>query len=164
MLATMLPFIAKLRKLPFVVKAELAGSIRRKVSEVKDADVVLSLKGKLNQVDLASAFQRIFGNPVHGGTTRMESVVTIIDKKYEVDLLMVEADSWGAALNHFTGSAQHNIWMRQRAQKMGFKVNERGIWKGSKKVGGCEEKDLFDLLQMPFLKPEERTGWYVNQG
>ena len=150
--------LAKLKKLQFIDRLEVAGSIRRKASTVKDADLLLCMpKTKANLQALVVACQRIFGR-VSGGETKLQTAVTIGGINYNVDILVVEEESWGAALNYFTGSALHNIWIRAQAKAQGLKVNEYGVWKGTKNLGGCEEKDLFKLLNITWVKPEDRVG------
>lgn len=150
--------LSKLKKLPFVIKLAVAGSIRRKAPTVKDADILICIKKtKTNLAKLFEACQRIFGS-VAGGETKLRTTITIGGNPYDVDLMVIEDESWGAALNYFTGSAQHNIAMREMAKERGLRVNEYGVWKGNKNLGGRHEEDLFSILGVPFLEPEQRTG------
>jgi DNA polymerase (family 10) len=69
---------------------------------------------------------------------------------------VVEEDSYGAALQYFTGSKAHNIHLRGIAKAKGIKINEYGVFKGKKKVGGKDEKDIYRALGMDWMEPELR--------
>jgi DNA polymerase (family 10) len=74
----------------------------------------------------------------------------------QIDLLVVEDASFGAATQYFTGSKEHNIEVRAMAQKLGMKVNEYGIFKDDTRVGGEHEEDIYNILGIPMPKPEDR--------
>jgi DNA polymerase (family 10) len=76
-----------------------------------------------------------------------------------VDLLCVPEKSWGAALNYFTGSVSHNVELRALAKSKGLRVNEFGIFRRSdgKRVGGSDERDLYNLLGIAYVAPEDRS-------
>src|SRR4030042_1089247 len=82
----------------------------------------------------------------------------IIHEGLQVDLRVVEEESFGAALAYFTGSKAHNIRLREMAVKLGLKINEYGIFreKDDKKLGGKEEEDIYRVLGLPFIPPEWR--------
>jgi DNA polymerase (family 10) len=74
----------------------------------------------------------------------------------QIDLRVVEEDSYGAALQYFTGSKAHNIHLRGIAKAKGIKINEYGVFKGEKKIGGKEEEDVYRVLGMDWIEPELR--------
>ena len=74
----------------------------------------------------------------------------------QIDLRVVEEDSYGAALQYFTGSKGHNIHLRGIAKAKGIKINEYGVFKGNKKIAGKEEKDVYRSLGMNWIEPELR--------
>ena len=82
----------------------------------------------------------------------------IIREGLQVDLRVVEEESFGAAMAIFTGSKAHNIRLREMAVKSGLKINEYGIFreKDDKKLGGKEEEDIYRVLGLPFIPPELR--------
>jgi DNA polymerase (family 10) len=86
----------------------------------------------------------------------------LITEGIQVDLRVVDKDSFGAALAYFTGSKAHNIRIREMAVKAGLKINEYGIFreKDSAQLGGKDEKDVYRLLGLPYIPPElrEDTG------
>jgi DNA polymerase (family X) len=89
------------------------------------------------------------------GPTRAS--ITIRDG-VQVDLRVVEPESFGAALAYLTGSKEHNVRLREMALKRGMKINEYGIFreKGGEPLGGANEEDLYRLLDLPFIPPELR--------
>jgi len=72
------------------------------------------------------------------------------------DIRMVKAEEHPYALHHFTGSREHNTHMRSRAQKMGLKMNEYGLWKGENLVACSSEEEIFSALGLKFIPPELR--------
>src|SRR5947208_8231164 len=78
----------------------------------------------------------------------------------QIDLRVVEPKSWGAAMHYFTGSKAHNIRMRERAIKLGFKLNEYGLFDGGDNyVAGAEEEEIFAKLGLPYIPPVLREDW-----
>jgi DNA polymerase (family 10) len=80
----------------------------------------------------------------------------IVEGGVQIDIRVVEEDSYGAALQYFTGSKGHNIHLRGIAKAKGIKINEYGVFKGEKKVAGKEEKDIYKILGMDWIEPELR--------
>jgi DNA polymerase (family 10) len=68
----------------------------------------------------------------------------------------VAPESYGAALQYFTGSKQHNVHLRTIARKHGLKINEYGVFRGEKRLGGASEEDVYRLLKMQTMPPEMR--------
>ena len=77
-----------------------------------------------------------------------------------MDLRVVPEESWGAALQYFTGSKAHNVKVRQVAISHGLKLNEYGVFRGKKKIAGKTEKEVYEAIGLPYLEPElrEDTG------
>jgi DNA polymerase (family 10) len=93
------------------------------------------------------------------GTTKC-SILT--PEGIQVDLRVVEEDSFGAALQYFTGSKAHNIKLREMASRRGWKVNEYGLFRESdgRKLAGKDEEGIYKALGLPWIPPElrEDTG------
>ncbi|HND55583.1 MAG TPA: PHP domain-containing protein, partial [Pirellulaceae bacterium] len=93
------------------------------------------------------------------GETKM-SVRT--ESGFQVDLRVVPAESFGAALQYFTGSKEHNVVLRGRAKQRGLKINEYGVFRidGEQEtyVAGAEEADVYATLGLPVFPPELREG------
>ncbi|HTR38700.1 MAG TPA: DNA polymerase/3'-5' exonuclease PolX [Bryobacteraceae bacterium] len=144
--------LEQLRKIKLVTQADMAGSLRRKRETIGDMDMVIG------SPDGARALQECVKLPVVkqvlaiGGTR----ATVIIEGGIQVDLRAVSEDCYGAALQYFTGSKQHNVHLRSIAHERGLKVNEYGVFRGEKNLGGRAEKDVYALLDMPVMPPEIR--------
>ncbi|MGE5190161.1 MAG: DNA polymerase/3'-5' exonuclease PolX [Gemmatimonadota bacterium] len=133
---------------------ELAGSIRRCRDTIGDVDVL----GTGNDPEaIVSAFVRlpVAHEVVERGPTKC-SVRTA--EGVQVDLRVVERDSFGAALQYFTGSKAHNIKLREMASRRGLKINEYGVFreKDARRIAGAEEEDVYAAMGLPFIPPELR--------
>jgi DNA polymerase (family 10) len=71
---------------------------------------------------------------------------------------VVPKDSYGAALNYFTGSKDHNVALREIAVKKGYKLNEYGLFKGKKRIAGRTEEEIYNALGMSYIEPEIREN------
>ena len=93
----------------------------------------------------------------HGDT---KSSIKLRSERVNVDLRVVQAASYGAALNYFTGSKDHNVALRKIAIGKGWKLNEYGLFKGEQQVAGRTEEELYAKLGMEYIEPElrENTG------
>jgi len=73
-------------------------------------------------------------------------------------LRIVKGESFGAALQYFTGSKDHNILTRRIARGKGLKLNEYGVFKGDKKIAGQNEKEVYQAIGLSYIEPELRTN------
>ncbi len=149
----------RLRFLPYVKHAIVAGSIRRRKETIGDADflVVSNHPKKVMEYFVAMPeVARVYGK---GETKSMIKLKNGLD----VDLRVVPDRSLGAALNYFTGSKDHNVALRTIAIKKGMKLNEYGLFKGSKFTAGKDEEELYKALGLHYIDPEirENTGEIV---
>ncbi len=132
----------------------LAGSLRRWKETIKDIDILVTADSSKKVMDV---FVRMPGvaDTVSKGPTKSS---VVLSDGISVDLRVVEKDSYGAALQYFTGSKEHNIKMRERAVKKGLKINEYGIFqeKNGKKLGGKREEEIYTVLGMDYIEPEMR--------
>ena len=76
----------------------------------------------------------------------------------QLDLRAVPESAYGAALVYFTGSKQHNILIRRLGQQRGLKINEYGVFRGSRRVAGRTEKDVYRSVGLPWIPPELREA------
>jgi DNA polymerase (family X) len=144
--------LSQLRKIKLIEHADVAGSLRRRRETIGDLDVlIVSENGPraLQQVVKLPEVKQVLGV---GGT----KATVIIEGGIQVDVRSVARESYGAALQYFTGSKQHNIHLRTLAQKRGLKLNEYGAFRGQKRVGGKDEAELYALMDMPVMPPEIR--------
>jgi DNA polymerase beta len=79
------------------------------------------------------------------------------DKNYRIDIRLMPYESIYSALLYFTGSYQLNTLMRVNAKKLNYKLNEYGLYKNNKMIDIYNERDIFDLLKMEYLEPEQRN-------
>jgi DNA polymerase/3'-5' exonuclease PolX len=73
-----------------------------------------------------------------------------------IDIQITPYENWGAALMHYTGSADFNIRMRTIAISKGFLLNEKGLFRGDVKIPTTSEASIFELLDVPYVSPSER--------
>jgi DNA polymerase (family X) len=129
-----------------------AGSFRRGRETIGDLDL-------LGLADDPSAAMKAFVSyddveqVLAQGSTKSS---VVLRGGLQVDLRIVPAESYGAALHYFTGSQAHNIAARRRAQQKGLKLNEYGVFRGEESVAGATEEDVFKVLDLPWIPPELR--------
>ena len=137
-----------------VDQIKIAGSIRRWKDTIKDIDILATSRDPKAVMNAFVHLPHVQDILMHGPTKSS----VIIHEGLQVDLRVVEEDSFGAALAYFTGSKAHNIRLREMAVKAGLKINEYGIFreKDDKKLGGKREEDVYRILSLPFIAPELR--------
>ena len=133
-------------------KIEWAGSLRRMRENIGDIDILATGPNKEEIVRVFTHLPEV--KEVLGSGETKASV--IVEGGIQIDLRVVEEDSYGAALQYFTGSKGHNIHLRGIAKAKGIKINEYGVFKGEKKIGGKEEEDVYRTLGMDWIEPELR--------
>ena len=146
--------IGRLREMAPVDEISVGGSIRRWKETVNDIDILATSRDPGKVIDA-------FINLPHVSRVLMQGPTKssiIADDGIQVDLRVVEADSFGAALQYFTGSKQHNIELREMAVRAGLKINEYGVFKepDGKKIAGRTETEVYRALGLPFIPPELR--------
>lgn len=137
-------------------KIDYAGSLRRMKETIGDVDVLVVSDSPGDVVDAFVSMDNV-KKVISKGNKR--SSVVLKEKDVHVDLRVFDEKSYGAALVYFTGSKDHNIEIRKRANDKGYKLSEYGL-KKKKKISCAEEKDVYDKIGLKFIKPEmrENTG------
>lgn len=150
--------VAKLKAVPGVRKIEIAGSLRRGTQTVGDIDLVAA-STKPSQVMEAFVNLPEVGRVYSRGNTK-----TLVRLKVgiDADLRVVEPKSFGAALQYFTGPKEHNIVVRKLAGRRGLKLNEYGLFKGTNRIAGRTEREIYAVLGLKYQKPGERSGELVE--
>ena len=138
-----------------------AGSLRRWQETVGDIDIMATENGPLRAMDALVALPMV--QEVLGHGPKKSSVV--LEPGLQVDLRIVEADSFGAMIQYFTGSKQHNIRLRDYANQKGLSLNKYGIT--SLETGFLEkfgrEEDFYERLGLQYIPPEIREGlWEIG--
>jgi len=170
-LGSLLPEIRNMEKMiqgfPEVERAMAAGSVRRRKETIGDIDIVAS------SAHPGKVMERFLGLPhvahvyAHGPTKTNVKLKNGLD----CDLRVVPVKSWGAALNYFTGSKDHNVALREIAVKKGWKLNEYGLFARSRTpthrgpdfgtfIAGRTEEEIYNKLGLRYIEPElrEDTG------
>lgn len=141
-----------------ISKIELAGSYRRRRETVGDLDILVVSENAEVVMDHFGAYHLV-ESVIGRGDTKMS---VRIEESLQVDLRVVPADSFGAALQYFTGSKDHNVVLRGLAKQRGLKINEYGVFKmdGDKEtyVAGATEEDVYAAMELPVFPPELREA------
>jgi DNA polymerase (family X) len=147
--------VARLKAIKGVVRASVAGSLRRRKELVHDIDAVASVADEDARRAIMNAF---LASPeavqiINDGDTK--STIMLADG-LKMDLRVVADDEYASALHHFTGSKEHSIVLRGRALDMGIKINEYGLWRGDQRLPIATEQDVYATIGMPYIEPELR--------
>jgi DNA polymerase (family 10) len=147
--------VGKLIGSGLVVKVVIAGSMRRMRETVGDIDI-LALSDKGNEVmDFFTKLPDVSGIVVKGPTKTTVSLKIGLN----CDLRVIAPESFGAALQYFTGSKDHNVQVRTIAVRMGYKLNEYGLFgRKGQLMPTKEEKDIYERLGMQYMPPEMREA------
>ncbi len=147
---------ANLEKVKGVSRAIVAGSIRRRKDNIGDADILVISDKPQAVADYFVSMPGVARVFDHGETKSAVKLSNGLD----VDLRVVPKESYGAALNYFTGSKDHNVALRELAIKKGWKLNEYGLFDGKKQIAGKTEEEIYKKLGLDYIEPElrEMTG------
>ncbi len=157
-LADMQPSVEDIVKtlgaLPCVEQVSAAGSFRRRKETVGDLDVLATSTDHAAVMDALAGHALVEKVLARGETKQRVRLRSGI----ELDLRVVPNESYGAAMQYFTGSKEHNIVIRRRAQERGLKVNEYGVFRDEQYVAGRTEEDVYAAVGLPFIPPELREN------
>ncbi len=176
-------FVEHMSRVKGVQQAAFAGSLRRGRDTIGDIDILVATKDfgpageafrsmpgvreVLSAGDTKSSVRYTIASDEATLTKDGEDVSKTIGPSVQVDLRVLPPASWGAALMYFTGSKEHNIRLRERAIKMGFTLNDWGLFpideekeaphlRGVKAVAGKSEEEIYERLKLPHMPPEIR--------
>lgn len=145
--------LQRLKSLDTVKNAQLAGSARRMKESIGDADFLASSDKSEKVMDFFTSMPEVAYIHTKGrtkSTVRLKSGINC-------DLRIVPEESFGATLQYFTGSKQHNVVLRTIALHKGYKLNEYGLYdKRNKQIAGRTEESIYSRLGLPFITPELR--------
>ncbi|MBI2826182.1 MAG: DNA polymerase/3'-5' exonuclease PolX [Planctomycetia bacterium] len=135
-------------------KIDAAGSYRRGRETIGDLDILV-VSSKPDQImDRLAKYQDV-AEVIARGDTKMSVRLT---GGLQVDVRVVPAESFGAALQYFTGSKAHNVVLRGRAKTKGLKINEYGVFRGEERIAGATEEEVYKTLGLPCFPPELREA------
>ena len=143
-----------LRSCRGIEKMEMAGSYRRGKDTVGDLDVLVVADEPKEVMDCFGAYPGRAQVLMRGD----KKMSIRLGSGLQVDLRVVPAESFGAALQYFTGSKAHNIVLRGMAKDRGLKVNEYGVFRGEEQIAGATEEEVYAALDLPWFPPELREA------
>lgn len=146
--------IAYLKASPGVTEVVAAGSYRRAKETIGDLDLLVTARSGSPVVERFVAYPEV-EEVLARGTTKASVRLAC---RLQVDLRVVPDASYGAALQYFTGSKDHNVLLRQLAQQQGFKLNEYGLFKGEQAVAGATEESVYAAMGLAWIPPELREN------
>ena len=144
--------VEALRKVAGTEAVEVAGSFRRRRESVGDLDILATSGSPEKVFDTFSALPGVREVRLRGGTKE----TVLFTSGLQVDLRVVEPAAFGAALQYFTGSKDHNVHLRTIARERGLKINEYGVFRGEERIGGRTEVEVYATLGLPWIPPELR--------
>lgn len=145
---------SRLKSLSYVNQAIIAGSFRRRKETIGDIDILVTSDQPEKVMDYFVKMPEVMDVFGKGKT---KSTI-ILKNGIDVDLRVVPERSYGAALNYFTGSKDHNVALRRIAIQKGLKLSEYGLFKGSKFVADKKEEDIYKALGLKYIEPEIREN------
>jgi len=140
----------------YIQQISIAGSLRRKKDSIGDIDILVASNKPEEIMNHVVKYQDIKRILMKGNT----KTSVLLSNDLQVDVRVVNEDSFGSALQYFTGSKEHNVAMRSLALKNGFKLNEYGLFKKEtdEKIAGKNEDSIYKMLNLPFIPPELREN------
>jgi DNA polymerase (family 10) len=140
-----------------VRRSAYGGSLRRGKETIGDIDILATGTAPdeiISHFTMHSRVQKVLA----AGGTKASALFESRGKARQVDLRVLTEPEYGAALQYFTGSKDHNVALRALAQKQGLKLSEYGLFRGEKRVAGRTEQDVYAALGLPYIEPELREN------
>ena len=145
-----------------IQRLDFAGSYRRGKETVGDLDILVVSTSPEKVMDRFGEFPDV-SDVLARGDTKMSVRMT---GAFQVDLRVVEEACWGAALQYFTGSKEHNVHVRSIAKSLGLKISEYGVFREGddrNPVAGLDEASLYEAIGLPWIPPELRENRFEFQ-
>ncbi|UCF34326.1 MAG: DNA polymerase/3'-5' exonuclease PolX, partial [Phycisphaerales bacterium] len=147
----------RVRALPGVKRVEITGSARRGAETIGDIDILCQAKDGAKIIKVFVGFDGVKRVLASGSTKGSVTVEIERGRELQIDLRVVPAESFGAALQYFTGSKEHNVRLREIAIKKKWRLNEYGLFDAKEKqLAGRNEEDIYKKLRLPWIPPELR--------
>ncbi|MCH9001070.1 MAG: DNA polymerase/3'-5' exonuclease PolX [Planctomycetes bacterium] len=146
----------RVRELDGVQRVEIAGSIRRGAETIGDVDLLCEAEDGKTVIGAFTSFDGVKRVLAEGKTKGSVTVSLEKDRELQIDLRVVDRDSFGAALQYFTGSKEHNVRLRESAVRKKWRLNEYGLFDGKESIAGENEEEIYAKLGFPWVPPELR--------
>ena len=146
------PLLEELKGAKGVEEIAVAGSFRRRAETVGDVDILVAAEKSDNIMARFVKYDDVDKVLAEGET----KASIVLRGGLQVDLRVVPLASWGAALHYFTGSKAHNIAVRTMGVKRKLKINEYGVFRGTKMIAGRTEEEVYKTVGLPYVEPELR--------
>ncbi len=146
--------LAHMRACAAVARIEAAGSYRRGKETIGDLDFLVVAADAAAAMDRLAAYGAV-AEVLARGETKMS---VRLSSGLQVDLRAVPEESFGAAMQDFTGSKEHNIVLRGLAKDRGLKINEYGVFRGETAIAGRTEEEVYAAMDLPCFPPELREA------
>ena len=145
---------AYLQEFKGVDQVEAAGSLRRGRETIGDLDLLVTIHDPQRLADHIARFP---------GTAQVlakgdDKVSVKLKNDLQVDVRMLDRQSYGAGLQYFTGSKEHNVALRDRAKRRGWKLSEYGLFQGEKVIASRTEEEIYEKLGLRWIPPELREN------
>jgi len=149
-------YLDYLKKIHEIKDISIAGSLRRMKETIGDIDILASS----NKADKVMAYFVVYPDVKEVLLKGSTKTSVLLDDGIQVDLRIVKPESYGAALQYFTGSKEHNVILRGIAIIKGLKLSEYGVFKKDTEeyVVGKNEKEVYNILDLPYIEPELREN------
>jgi DNA polymerase (family 10) len=141
-------------RLDIIDHIEMAGSARRMKPTIGDVDLLVTSRQPDKVAEFFTSMENV--REVLGKGKSKCSI--ILENDMQVDLRLIQKESYGSALLYFTGSKDHNIELRKVAINNGYKLNEYGLFREEERVAGTAEDEVYDKLGMQWIPPELREN------
>jgi DNA polymerase (family 10) len=146
--------LTQLQRLPEVLRANTAGSVRRMKETIGDVDFLVISTDPARVMDWFVAqpgVVKVWGQGATKSSVRLK-------EGFDMDIRVIPPESYGAALQYFTGSKDHNIALRKIAIDQGYKLSEYGLFQGPRMIAAETEEEVYGKLGMPWIPPELREN------
>jgi DNA polymerase (family X) len=142
---------------PNVRQLAFGGSLRRGKETIGDIDILATGRNPDRIIQHFTAHPGV-KQVLGAGATKASTLFMSRAGTRQVDLRVVADAEYGAALQYFTGSKDHNVALRALAQKQGLKLSEYGLFRGEKRMAGRTEQEVYAALGLPYIEPELREN------
>ncbi len=142
-----------LKSVPGVRQVTACGSVRRMQETIGDIDIVVDTTRPKEAMQAIATMDE-----THDVLSRGATKTTVrLRNKLTLDVRVIPPESYGAAMQYFTGDKAHNIKLRELAAKKQLKLNEYGLFRGTKRIAGRTEQEVYRALGLSWIPPEMRT-------